>query len=253
MSSDWQPHRTPLFAVALIPPRPLAVREAAPVTPGGTAPDRAHAGPLAPAVACPVPAPGKPAPGPSASREAEDGRNPSGSSPARDRPASRTDEAAPCPPPFASGVTVSGLPGARSSSISISRSAGWTAAAVSAGAPVCIAVAAPDDHDLWAARWLHPAERRRIAAPPPAARRHFLRLLTAARRALVQALSLPAPAAASIDLSPLLEGAQSVRVGDWTVQRVPAPPGCFVAVAAPGSGWGYSLLPPGACPAPADA
>ncbi len=132
--------------------------------------------------------------------------------------------------------------------VCISHSAGWTALAISENVPVSIAVVSEGDPELWPVRWLHPAERRLMAQQPPAARRQALMLLTAARRALVQALSLPAPAAASIDLSPLLEGAQSLRAGDWTVQRVPAPPGCFVAVAAPGSGWGYSLLPQQAFP-----
>lgn len=67
--------------------------------------------------------------------------------------------------------------------------------------------------------------------------------ITAARRALAAAWHLPAPALSCFDLSPLLDGVQSLRLGDWTVQRVPAPPGIHAAIAAPGAGWTYSLLP----------
>lgn len=192
MSSEWQPPRTPLFGIALIPPQSGCAgshedRAASPAPPDGQ-----------PGSACP----------------------------------------APQPPP---------------QHVCHAQSAGWSAVAISPTAPVAIAIVAEQETTLWPGKWLHPAERRALEPFAPPARRQALAVLTAARRALTRALSLPAPAAASIDLSPLLEGAQSVRVGDWTVQRVPAPRGCFVAVAAPGSGWGYSLLPPEAIPAPADA
>lgn len=124
----------------------------------------------------------------------------------------------------------------------------WRAVAVASAVPVAVVAVADTDPDLWPERWMHPAEKRAIAGLAPRMRRPVLALLTAARRALVQALGLPAPAAASIDLSPLLNGVQSLRLGDWTLQRVPAPQGCQVAAAAPGSGWSYTLLPPEAAP-----
>jgi hypothetical protein len=95
---------------------------------------------------------------------------------------------------------------------------------------------------------MHPIERLRIAPLSPHARRESLAAITAARRALAAAWQLPAPALACFDLSPLLDGVQSLRLGDWTLQRVPAPQGCQVAAAAPGSGWSYTLLPPEAAP-----
>jgi hypothetical protein len=127
-------------------------------------------------------------------------------------------------------------------------SSAWKAVAVASAVPLAVVAVAETDPDLWPERWLHPEEKRLIRSLAPRARRLSLALLTAARRALVQALGLPAPAAASIDLSPLLNGVQSLRLGDWTLQRVPAPQGCQVAAAAPGSGWSYTLLPPEAAP-----
>ncbi|MGQ9919150.1 MAG: hypothetical protein ACUVS7_17220 [Bryobacteraceae bacterium] len=96
---------------------------------------------------------------------------------------------------------------------------------------------------LWPERWLHPNERHRIARLLPCARRDPLALVTAARRALAAAWRMPEPALALFDLTPLLDGVQSLRLGDWTVQRIPAPAGIYVAAVAPGAGWTYSLLP----------
>lgn len=183
MSSDWQPPRTPLFRIALIPP-----------------------------------------PNPAASGI---GNGPE--SPAAGRSEAVVEDIASAP---------------LAQHESRAESAGWTAVAASAAVPVVIAAAAEAAADLWPEKWLHPAERRALARWPPAARREALALLTAARRALVEALALPEPAAASVDLSPLLDGVQSLRTGDWTLQRVPSPAGVHVIAAAPGSGWTYSLLPP---------
>ncbi|MFZ5926972.1 MAG: hypothetical protein ACOYX1_05950 [Acidobacteriota bacterium] len=190
MSSDWQPPRTPLFGIALIPP-----------------------------------------PAPKPRRE-----------PVRDVPATEAPSA-PARAGLAPASGAGGGPGDLAVRVSVACSGGWTALAVSPAAPVSIAVVAEADTDLWPERWLHPAERRLIAALAPAARRPALRLLTAARRVLVESLALPVPAAAAVDLSPLLEGVQSLRLGDWTLQRIPAPHGCSVAAAASGSGWSYFLLP----------
>lgn len=87
-----------------------------------------------------------------------------------------------------------------------------------------------------------------MAGLAPSARRESMAAITAARRALAAAWHLPAPALACFDFSPLLDGLQSLRVGDWTVQRVPAPSGIHVTAAAPGAGWSYSLLPLHAVP-----
>lgn len=133
-----------------------------------------------------------------------------------------------------------------------SESSGWTVVAISPAVPVCVAVVAASDRDLWPERWLHPAEKRAVASLAPHARQRSLAVLTAARRALEQALGLPAPAAACVDLSPLLHGVQSLRLGGWTLQRVPAPRDCFVFAAAPGWGWSYLLLPPDAAPPSAE-
>lgn len=187
MSSDWQPPRTPLFGIALIPPPP------------------ASAGPCADLMV---------------SAAAADERAGAAS-------------AAPEPPP---------------QHVCRAESAGWTAVAESPLAPVAIAVVAEQETALWPWKWLHPAERLALEHLAPPARRQALGVLTAARRALVQALALPEPAAAALDLSPLLDGVQSLRFGDWTLQRVPAPAGCCVFAAAQGAGWSYFLLP-----APADA
>lgn len=127
--------------------------------------------------------------------------------------------------------------------LAVSSSCGWTAVAESASSPVSIAVVAGRSPELWPERWLHPNERLRIARLLPYARRESLAVITAVRRALAAAWRMPAPALACFDLSPLLDGVQSLRVGDWTVQRVPAPAGIQVAAAAPGAGWTYSLLP----------
>lgn len=124
-----------------------------------------------------------------------------------------------------------------------SESCGWEAVAVSPKEPVAIAVAAEEDAALWPLRWLHPAERQILERLAPRQRRQALAVLTAARRALVQAFAMPEPAAAVVDLSPLLHGVQALRLGNWTLQRVPAPQGCHVFVAAPGAGWSYYLLP----------
>ncbi len=180
MSSDWQPPRTPLFGISLIPP--------------ATAPAIANA----PAAAA-------------AGRSEAAVEDISSTTPAQHE--------------------------------SRAESAGWIVAAVSAAVPVAIAAAAETDASLWPEKWLHPSERRTLARWPPSVRRQALALLTAARRALVEALALPEPAAASVDLSPLLDGVQSLRIGGWTLQRVPSPAGVHVVAAAPGSGWSYSLLP----------
>jgi len=124
-----------------------------------------------------------------------------------------------------------------------SESCGWQAVAVSPKEPVAIAVAAEEDAALWPMRWLHPAERQLLERMTPRQRRQALAVLTAARRALVQAFAMPEPAAAVLDLSPLLDGVQALRLGNWTLQRVPAPAGCYMFVAAPGAGWSYYLLP----------
>ncbi len=288
MSSDWQPARTPLFGIALVPPasslsmpcpKPLAQSPAAPagtlalIPPAAPPPSPAPAA-SAPGAALPqapadadarrampalssnaVPAtPLRQAPAPGASPAPGDhpAQTPAGGAPsallreeAVASPTSMSSSSAPGSPEAPTASPAQSPPAPFRSS---SQSAGWTAVAVSSSTPVFIAVVAENDPDLWPAKWLHPAERRLLAQIPPASRRHALQLLTAARRALTQALSFPEPAAASIDLSPMLEGVQSMRLGDWTVQRVPAPAGCCVAVAAPGSGWGYSLLPQHAFP-----
>lgn len=184
MSSDWQPPRTPLFGIALIPPPPAGEE--------GEAEDIS---PSVPPASC----------HPAVSNRAE-----------------------PQPEPH----------------ISRAESGGWTAVAVSKSVPAVIAAASETDADLWPEKWLHPAERRALARFAPHQRRQALALLTAARRALVEALSLPEPAAATADLSPLLDGVQSLRLSGWTLQRVPAPPGLQVVAAAPGAGWSYTLLPP---------
>jgi len=183
MSSEWQPPRTPLFGIALIPP---------PAAEEGAAGDSS----------APAPVP-------------------------------------PCQPAVLDGAEPPPQP-----HISRAESGGWTAVAISPFVPVVIAAASEAEPDLWPGKWLHPAERRALARFAPRQRRQALALLTAARRALAGALSLPEPAAASADLSPLLEGVQSLRLGDWTLQRVPAPAGLQVVAAAPGTGWSYTLLPP---------
>lgn len=127
--------------------------------------------------------------------------------------------------------------------LSVSCSCGWTAVASSAQSPVSVAVVARESPELWPEKWLHPNERRRISRLYPPARRESLAAITAARRALAGAWQAPAPALSCFDLSPLLDGVQSVRLGDWTVQRIPAPAGVHAAAAAPGAGWTYSLKP----------
>lgn len=127
--------------------------------------------------------------------------------------------------------------------VAVSASCGWTAVAASASLPVSVAVVASHSDQLWPEKWLHPNERAHLARLLPPLRRESLALLTAARRALASAWQLPEPALACFDLSPLLDGVQSLRLGDWTVQRVPTPPPVHAAVAAPGAGWTYSLLP----------
>lgn len=184
MSSDWQPPRTPLFGIALIPPPP-------------------------------------------AGEEGEAGYRPASALPARYQSAV-SNGTGPPPEPY----------------VSRAESGGWTAVAVSQSVPAVIAAASETDADLWPEKWLHPAERRALARFAPHQRRQALALLTAARRALVEALSVPEPATASADLSPLLDGVQSLRLGDWTLQRVPAPRGLQVVAAAPGAGWSYFLLQP---------
>ncbi|MCS7043831.1 MAG: hypothetical protein NZR01_13675 [Bryobacteraceae bacterium] len=121
-------------------------------------------------------------------------------------------------------------------------SRGWTAAASSVAAPVSIAV--EWEGAVTPPQRLHPAERKRLEKMPPEERAAARKLLAAARRALAAALGLPASAAfQAASLAPLLDGAQSLRVGGWTVQRVPAPWGVFVFAAAPGWGWEYTLAP----------
>ncbi len=132
--------------------------------------------------------------------------------------------------------------GSSTNHLAVSSSGGWTAVAASASVPVSIAVVASHSEQLWPEKWLHPNERLHIARLLPPSRRESLAVLTAARRALAGAWHMPEPALARFDLSPLLDGVQSLRLGDWTVQRVPAPSGIHAAVAAPGAGWTYSLL-----------
>ncbi|MGC8758355.1 MAG: hypothetical protein ACP5VC_00220 [Bryobacteraceae bacterium] len=105
-----------------------------------------------------------------------------------------------------------------------------------------LGVGIEEDNRLLPPQRLHPAERRRLERMPPQERAAARRLLGAAREALAQALGVPAAGVAAVtDLSPLLEGAQSLRAGAWSVQRVPSPPGVYVFVAAPGARWGYRL------------
>lgn len=126
-------------------------------------------------------------------------------------------------------------------------SRGWTVGVAAAEAAVGVAVEC--DGIATPPQRLHPAERERLERMPPPERAEARKLLAAARRAMAGALGIPVSAVArAANLCPLLDGAQSLRVGGWTVQRVPAPPGVFVFAAAPGAGWSYALLP-----APADA
>ena len=119
-------------------------------------------------------------------------------------------------------------------------SGGWAVAAVSESAPVAVALIA--EGERVPPQRLHPAERSLLERMRPEERAEARRLLAAARKAVAAALGMPeAAVAAAADLSPLLRGVQSLRVGDWSVQRVPAPPGVYLFAAAPGAGWSYRL------------
>lgn len=121
-------------------------------------------------------------------------------------------------------------------------SRGWTVGVASAAPAVGVAVEC--DETVTPPQRLHPAERERLRRMPPPERAEARKLLAAARRALAGALGIPESAVAgAANLCPLLDGAQSLRVGGWTLQRVPAPPGVFVFAAAPGAGWSYFLMP----------
>lgn len=117
---------------------------------------------------------------------------------------------------------------------------GWTVAA--AAREPAIGVAVEWEQLPTPPQRLHPAERRRLERMPPEERAAARKLLAAARRALAAALGIPAGGVChAADLGPLLDGAQALRAGGWSVQRVPAPRGVYVFVAAPGWGWGYAL------------
>lgn|GEM_PF-3111194 len=113
-------------------------------------------------------------------------------------------------------------------------------AAVSESVPLAVALIA--EGERVPPQRLHPAERRLLERMRPEQRATARRLLAAARKAVAEALGMPeAAVAAAADLSPLLVGVQSLRVGNWSVQRVPAPPEVYLFVAAPGAGWSYRL------------
>lgn len=121
-------------------------------------------------------------------------------------------------------------------------SRGWTVAA--AAREPAIGVAIECDGIATPPQRLHPAERQRLERMPPEERTAARKLLAAARRALAAALGIPPSGVwRAADLGPLLDGAQALRAGGWSMQRVPAPPGVYVFVAAPGWGWGYALRP----------
>jgi hypothetical protein len=121
-------------------------------------------------------------------------------------------------------------------------SRGWTIGA--AGREPAIGVAVECEEIATPPQRLHPAERQRLERMRPEERASARKLLAAARRALAAALGVPAYGVChAADLGPLLDGVQSLRAGGWSVQRVPAPQGVYVFIAAPGWGWGYSLLP----------
>lgn len=116
---------------------------------------------------------------------------------------------------------------------------GWTVAA--AVREPAVGVAVEWEQIPTPPQRLHPAERRRLERMPPGERAAARKLLAAARRALAAALGIPAGGVChAADLGPLLDGAQALRAGGWSVQRVPAPPGVYVFLAAPGWGWGYA-------------
>ncbi|GIU74986.1 MAG: hypothetical protein KatS3mg004_2073 [Bryobacteraceae bacterium] len=141
------------------------------------------------------------------------------------------------PEPGAAIPVVTGGAGIEASS----EVSGWRAAILPLG-DARPGVGIEEDGRLLPPQRLHPAERRRLERMPPQERAAARRLLGAARGALAQALGVPAAGVAAVaDLSPLLEGAQSLRAGAWSVQRVPSPPGVYVFVAAPGARWGYRL------------
>ncbi|MBI5283028.1 MAG: 4'-phosphopantetheinyl transferase superfamily protein [Candidatus Solibacter usitatus] len=142
--------------------------------------------------------------------------------------------------PFLPGSTVS---------FNLSHSGPLAAVALASGLEVGVDVEAPrrlhGDALSLAARFYHPEECRMLTAVPGRGREAaFLRLWTA-RESLVKALGagldqMPG----DFNAAPLLEGAQAVEWGGWTVRVMPAPAGAFAAVAAPGAGWGYELVSP---------
>lgn len=77
---------------------------------------------------------------------------------------------------------------------------------------------------------------------PPQGREDALRRLLTLRGAFAECAG--ADQASLLDATPFLSGVQSIQCGRWTVQAVPAPPGCSVALAASGTGWGYQLVSP---------
>lgn len=118
----------------------------------------------------------------------------------------------------------------------------WTAGVVSSDGDARVALECMDA--TTPPQRLHPKERQKLESMAPAERAAARKLLAAARRAMAAVLGVPeAGIAAVADLSPLLDGAQSLRAGDWSVQRVPAPVGVYVFAAARGAGWGYRLIP----------
>jgi 4'-phosphopantetheinyl transferase len=96
-----------------------------------------------------------------------------------------------------------------------------------------------------AERAFHPCEAAALRALPERGRQEaFLRLWTV-REALLKAMGtgLAAPRE-MIDASPVLAGVQWLQWGGWSVTTAPAPAGCYVALAAAGTGWGYRLVSP---------
>ena len=134
-------------------------------------------------------------------------------------------------------------------SFNLSHSGHLAAVALSSDLEVGVDVEAPrtlhGDALSLAARFCHPEECRALTAMPERGREAaFLRIWTA-RESLVKALGtgleqIPV----DFNAAPLLEGAQAVEWGGWTVRVMPAPEGAFAAVAAPGAGWGYELVSP---------
>lgn len=134
-------------------------------------------------------------------------------------------------------------------SFNLSHSGHLVAVALSVGLEVGVDVEAQrrlhGDAVSLAARFCHAEECGALTALPERGREAaFLRIWTA-RESLVKALGtgldqIPG----DFNAAPLLEGAQAVEWGGWTVRVMPAPEGAFAAVAAPGAGWGYELVSP---------